>query len=186
MRANIPDIEKFMGTHDHASWVRGQFGPEWHEYYKVAFVRNPWDRLVSWYTMIQEKEKPKWYKRLVGLGKFNLIYQYVLSNSDSFEEFLYKCVDTIDDYDGRKSFLYNQLDYITDSDGSLIVDFVGRFEHIRRDTDIVFRNLGLENVSLPHKNSSKHAHYRSYYSEKTKQLVAERFARDVEFFGYEF
>ena len=188
LRANIPDIKQFMGTHDHASWAKEQIGSDWDNYYKVALVRNPWDRMVSWYTMIQEKAKSrsKWYKRFTGLGKFNRIYQYVLSNSNSFEEFLNNCVDIIDDYDGRKSFIYNQLDYITDNNESLIVDFVGRFEHLKRDTDIVFKNLGLENVTIPHINTSDHKHYCSYYTEKTKQLVAERFTRDIKFFGYEF
>jgi len=112
--------------------------------------------------------------------------QYVLSNSNSFEEFLYNCADTIDDIDGKKSILYNQLDYISEEDGSLIVDFVGKFENLNTDSYTVFQNLGLDNVRLPHKNSSKHRNYRTYYTEETKEEVSKRFARDIEFFGYEF
>jgi hypothetical protein len=186
LKENIPDLKSFMGTHDHALWAREQLGPKWPDYYKVAFVRNPWERLVSWYTMIQEKGRKTLYKRIFGMRKYNLLTQYVLSNSNSFDEFLYNCVDTIDDIDGKKSILYNQLDYITDSEGSLIVDFVGKFENLNNDTDIVFKTLGLDNVTLPHKNSSKHRNYRSYYSEETKKLVSQRFERDIEFFGYEF
>lgn len=186
LKENIPDLKSFMGTHDHALWAKEQLEEQWSDYYKVAFVRNPWDRLVSWYTMIQEKGRKTLYKRIFGMRKYNHLTQYVLSNSNSFEEFLYNCVDTIDDIDGKKSILYNQLDYITDEDGSLIVDFVGRFENLNKDTDTVFKTLGLENVTLPHKNSSKHKNYRSYYSEETKKLVSQRFERDIEFFGYEF
>jgi len=186
LKENIPDLKSFMGTHDHALWARELLGEQWSDYYKVAFVRNPWDRLVSWYTMIQEKGRKTLYKRIFGMRKYNLLTQYVLSNSNSFDEFLYNCVDTIDDIDGKKSILYNQLDYITDSEGSIIVDFVGKFENLNKDTDIVFKTLGLDNVTLPHKNSSKHRNYRSYYSEETKKLVSQRFERDIEFFGYEF
>jgi len=186
LKENIPDLKSFMGTHDHALWAKEQLEEQWSDYYKVAFVRNPWDRLVSWYTMIQEKGRKTLYKRIFGMRKYNHLTQYVLSNSNSFEEFLYNCVDTIDDIDGKKSILYNQLDYITDKDGSLIVDFVGRFENLNKDTDTVFKTLGLENVTLPHKNSSKHKNYRSYYSEETKKLVSQRFERDIEFFSYEF
>ncbi len=186
LKKNLPDLESFMGTHDHALWAKEKLGEQYSDYYKVAFVRNPWDRLVSWYTMIKEKGTPTWYKRIFGMRKYNHLTQYVLSNSNSFEEFLYNCVDTIDDIDGKKSILYNQLDYISEEDGSLIVDFVGKFENLNSDSYTVFQNLGLDNVSLPHINSSKHRNYRTYYTEETKEEVSKRFARDIEFFGYEF
>ncbi len=186
LKDNIPDLENFMGTHDHALWAREQIGDEWQDYYKVAFVRNPWDRLVSWYTMIKEKGTLTWQKRIFGKRRYNDLTQYVLANSNSFEEFLYKCTETIDDIDGKKSILYNQLDYLTDEEGALIVDFVGRFEDLNGDSNKVFQNLGLDKVSLPHKNSSKHRDYRTYYTEETREEVGRRYARDIEFFGYEF
>ena len=186
LRGHIPDLKNLAGTHDHTAWVKESIGDKWDEYYKVAFVRNPWDRLVSWYTMIQEKGNATWYKRWTGLGKYNKLRQYVLDNTNSFEEFIYKCVDIIDDTDGKKSFWYNQLDYISDQEGRVIVDYIGRFENLVRDTGTVFKNLGIEGASLPHKNSSSHRNYRSYYNDSTRDLVAERYARDIEYFGYEF
>jgi hypothetical protein len=183
---NIPDLENFMGTHDHALWAKEKLSGEWNNYYKVGFVRNPWDRLVSWYTMIREKGAMTWKKRIFGRRRYNDLTQYVLSNSNSFEEFIYKCTDTIDDIDGRKSILYNQIDYLSDENGKLIVDFVGRFENIEEDSKKVFENLGFENVSLPHKNSSKHRNYRTYYTEETREEVRRRYSRDIDFFGYDF
>jgi len=186
LKDNIPDLKSLPGTHDHAAWVKEELGDKWDTYYKVAFVRNPWDRLVSWYTMIIEKGNTTWYKRMTGLGKYNKIRQYVLDNTNSFEEFIYKCVDTIDDTDGKKSFWYNQLDYVSDHNGKVMVDYIGRFENLVEDAGTVFRNLGIEGSSLPHKNSSSHRNYRSYYNDHTKDLVAQRYARDIEYFGYEF
>ena len=186
LKDNIPDLKSLPGTHDHASWVRGNFGESWDEYYKVAFVRNPWDRLVSWYFMFIRKGNTRWYKRMTGLGRYNKIRQYVLDNANSFEEFIYKCTDTIEDTDGKKSFLYNQLDYVSDGEGNVIVDYIGRFENLVHDTGEVFNHLGIQGASLPHKNSSDHRDYRSYYDESTKAIVAERYARDIEYFGYEF
>lgn len=186
LKENIPDLESCLGTHDHALWAREELGDEYSDYYKVAFVRNPWDRLVSWYTMIKEKGTMTWYKRIFGMRRYNDLTQYVLANANSFDDFLYKCRDTIDDIDGRKSILYNQLDYVSDQEGNLIVDFVGRFENLAEDSQKVFQNLGLEGVSLPHKNSSKHKNYRTYYTDETREEVARMYAKDIEFFGYEF
>lgn len=186
LRDHLPDLETFMGTHDHALWAQEHIGNEWSDYYKVAFVRNPWDRLVSWYTMIQEKGQVSLKERLFGKRRYNDLTQYVLANSNCFEEFLYNCTDTIDDIDGTKSILYNQLDYLSDENGSLIVDFVGRFENLAEDSKKVFERLGFKNASLPHKNSSKHKNYRTYYNEETREEVRKRFSKDIEFFGYEF
>jgi sulfotransferase famil protein len=183
---NIPDLKSLPGTHDHAAWVKEELGDKWDEYYKVAFVRNPWDRLVSWYTMIIEKGDTTWYKRMTGLGKYNKIRQYVLDNANSFDDFICKCTATIADTDGKKSFWYNQLDYISDRDGKVMVDYIGRFENLVEDTTTVLRQLGIEGASLPHKNGSDHKNYRLYYNDQTKDLVAKRYARDIEYFGYEF
>lgn len=186
LKENIGDLKSLPGTHDHALWVRDQFGDSWEEYYKVAFVRNPWDRLVSWYAMFQRKGNTTWYKRMTGLGKYNKIRQYVLDHTSSFEEFIYNCNDIIEDTDGKKSFWYNQLDYVCDSEGRVMVDFIGKFENLVEDTAVVFKHLGIDGVSLPHKNSSEHRDYRTYYDDKMRDIVYERYARDIEYFGYEF
>lgn len=185
--SRIPDLRSFLGKHDHALWGKSHLDSDWSDYYKVAFVRNPWDRLVSWYMMIEQNGQAlPWFRRIAKRNSYSRLWQYVLRNSSSFEEFLHKCTDTIDDLDGRKSFMYNQLDYVTDDTGNVIVDFIGRYENFERDTRVVFDNLGLDDLVLPYINRSKHGHYSEYYSEAAKQLVAERYSKDIAFFGYEF
>jgi chondroitin 4-sulfotransferase 11 len=187
LKREIPDTHRFLGTHDHASWARHKLEPEWSEYFKFALVRNPWDRLVSWYMMIeQNKQLIPWYKRLLRRNKYNLLWQYVLERSKNFEEFIINCTGEVNDMDGRKSFAYNQLDYLTDEEGKVIVDFIGRFEKLELDAEIIFRKLGVENAALPHINQTPHKHYSEYYSDKTMNIVAERYSRDIEFFGYKF
>jgi chondroitin 4-sulfotransferase 11 len=177
LRGAVPDLRPFLGTHDHAAWARLHLGPRWADYFKFAFVRNPWDRLVSWYAMIREQGRR---------GYANRLWQYVLTHSSSFEEFLHRCTDTIEDHDGRKFFLYNQLDYVSGEESELLVDFVGRYESLEQDARAVFDRLGLPGLRLPHVNRSGHDHYSTCYTDATRQLVADRFARDIAFFGYTF
>ena len=45
-------------------------------------------------------------------------------------------------------------------------------------------HLGLEPSTPPHKNKSRHGTYHDYYTDETRQRVAEVYAEDIELFGY--
>jgi hypothetical protein len=184
----LPETE-FFGSHDHALHAKNHLNSEWSDYYKIAFVRNPWERILSWYAMIsqsQQGEISEWYQGVLGDKTDNKLWQYVFNNSKNFEEFLFNCTEEIDDIDGKKSFSYNQLDYISDEQGHIMVDFIGRYENYQQDVQRLCQKLGIEKIEIPRVWSSKHNHYSEYYTEKTAELVAKRFAKDIDFFGYQF
>jgi chondroitin 4-sulfotransferase 11 len=175
LEERIPDIHTIGPRHEFA--IRGRQKMEaWEEYFKFAFVRNPWDRLVSWYTMVTRFQKAG-----------NELWWYVHENSSTFEEFIYNCTDEIEVKEGVcYSFTYNQLDYVTDENGKLLVDFIGRLENFYEDVHEVFDKIGIPLESIPHTNRSEHRHYSEFYTPETEMVVRERFKRDIEYFGYEF
>lgn len=140
----------------------------WSRYFKFAFVRNPWERLVSWYQMCIDSPRP------------NQFASYVRVNAPTFTDFVTRTTTGM----GRRTTI-NQLEYITDEQGTLLVDFVGRYENLARDYAIVRERLGLEHA-LPHINASAHGDYQRYFSPETRDVVAQRFARDIAYFGYAF
>jgi chondroitin 4-sulfotransferase 11 len=183
---HLPGACEFMGTHDHAAWARENLGPAFDSYYKFAFVRNPWDRLVSWYSMIEQKTA---HCRRNGGSQpaqtGNRLWAHVLDNAANFDEFIRRCTGTIEDSNGKRSFCFNQLDYVSDASGKIIVDEIFRYESFHDGCRKLFERLGIK-AEIPHENRSAHSHYAEFYTAETREIVRLRFARDIEQFGYQF
>jgi chondroitin 4-sulfotransferase 11 len=181
LKENIPDIRGVGARHQFA--IQGMKELEgWDDYFKFAFVRNPWDRLVSWYSMLIRAQGS-------GNRSWNKLWRYAHENSSTFEEFVHNCTGEVKVADGvYYSFAYNQLDYLTDQDGNLLVDFIGRLENFDNDIREVSERVGikLEPESIPHKNRTLHRHYSSFYTPETEMVVRERYRKDIEYFGYKF
>ena len=164
------DTDRFGGRrHLFARDVKAMVPPEmWASHYRFAFVRNPWDRLVSWYSMCVQIPQP------------NPFAKFIRENAPTFTDFIVRTTSGM-----AERTTWSQLDYVTDAEGALIVDFVGRFERLADDYAVVKARLGLTH-DLPRTNTSSHAGYRDYYTAETKAIVARRFARDIAHFGYVF
>lgn len=153
--------------HLFASDLADFLGPtEWRGFYKFAFVRNPWSRLVSWYRMCVTRPS-------------NPFMHFVRDNAPTFEAFL-----QLTEGPARKT-TFNQVDYLTDASGGLLVDFVGRFERLSDDFEHARARIGVT-VALPHVNKGESLDYCTFYTDATRTLVATRFARDIAAFGYAF
>ena len=153
--------------------------------YSFTFVRNPWDRLVSCY---RDKicGEVGGFTQLADNGVAHCLAGFPeFQAAMSFTDFV-QAIASITDVRADEHFR-SQADYVTNAEGSLAVDFVGRYETLAEDLDQVARHLRLpDNIVLPRLQAAPAASYIDYYTPATRDLVAGRYARDIELFAFRF
>src|SRR5256885_8008660 len=95
------DIRRYGAKHEFARAGKERLGAAWNEYFKFAFARNPWDRLVSWYTMIEHAKQISWSNTLLDRRKRNHrrsrhnnpLLRFVFRNCSNFTDFVTNCGD---------------------------------------------------------------------------------------------
>ncbi len=157
--------------------------PELADYWSFGFVRNPWARMVSWWSMVAgvfEKVDAGDPKALRKIQNHPKAWLPEGEYRDSFDAFVLEGTERIAKV-GRP-----QVHTLTGPQGTR-VDFVGRVESFVDDLNVVRERLGLEPMEkAPRRNRSSHGHYHDYYNETTRRKVAEVYADDIEAFGYEY
>src|SRR5690606_5566018 len=147
--------------------------------FKFAFVRNPWERLVSWWSMFDRQRAAP--------HKANDFGRLVLGAGPTFDAFLASFDAMPDDEFFKTEWLFrSQASMLGYGDGRLAADFIGRFEHMARDWATLAGRLGRPGADLPHVNRSPHGPYQAYYTPRGREIVARHFAADIEQFGYRF
>ena len=132
--------------------------------YKFGFVRNPWDRILSWYGLLCKGNNQK----LTAL---------------EFEKFL---IDSVTIYQNDNYFHFNQLDYFTDKNGVLQIDFIGRFENFSIDLKTVFEKISFPLDKIPINNPTEKKNYQVFYTDKSRAIITDLCAKDIAYFGYSF
>ena len=195
LKEQIPDVKLFGSRHNFAVDGIGAID-QWPSYFKFIFVRNPWDRLVSWYSMFDEARKVTWLaskknernRVLYHYSKTLWLWKYVHKYGKTFDDFILNCTGVIGSKlkGGLSPLSFNQLDYLSDEKGNTLVDFIGRFENFQEDFHKIGSKIGIDLSKIPIINSSKHEHYSEYYTPETRAAVAEIYQRDIEYFNYRF
>ena len=175
----VPYVDKLNRERDHFTAVNYRENmSNYNMYYKFTFTRNPWDKLVSEYRFFKSGSEiyPEQQPRIFD------------TKNITFAEFIVKLQNTnFSDYSHYdRSHYIPQVDYILDENHTKIIDFIGRFENLQEDFDIVCDKIGIPQQQLPHINKTKHKHYTEYYDDETREIVAEKYAKDIEYFNYKF
>lgn len=133
----------------------------WNDYFKFTFIRNPWDRKLSDYF-------------------FN-VKNGLISNKITFTQYIK------DNHTNSDIWNSPGLEWIEYDDGSIDPSiFIGKFENLQEDFDVICDKLHIPRRILPILNKTEHLPYWKYYTEETKNLIAKKYKKDIDYFGYEF
>lgn len=160
--------------HARAHDIREEFkknGWPWDNYFKFAFIRNPWDIEVSWYHYSKPDKR---LKTIFNKGEYNK------NDPIKFTEWIKK--RNLNHIPSRFGL---QLDYLMDDNGAFIVDFVGKFENLKKDYISICNRIGIP-FGLPRIHGTKHMHYSGYYTKETEEIIAKWYKNEIEIFKYRF
>jgi len=159
------------------------------DYFKFAFVRNPWSRMVSMYKYLGFDYKSD-FKKFVKRDFKNKIFHE------------------------KNWFVGQQSKYVMNNDGEQMVDFIGKFESFQEDFYKVCEKINLPNIEVPHINAAKDRErnsvlkvnninlarntlrkikgisnfptYQEYYDQESIDIIADLYKEDIELFNYKF
>jgi Sulfotransferase family len=160
----MPELAALKHGHLSLNQVRPFLGEEdFGNYLKFAFVRNPFDRFISYCAFATSKQ-----------GAFDHDPKGVMRH------FLFVRPP-------RGHIIFRpQHSFLTGPNGELQTDILGKVETMQASYDAIATRLGIEPTALDHANRSRRGDYRDYYDQQMIDGVAKIYARDLELFGYDF
>lgn len=160
----IPEIARMGHGHISFAEIRPFLGDEvFGDYFKFAFVRNPFDRFISYCAFATSRE-----------GSFardpKRVMRHFLFTAPPLQHIIFR----------------PQHLFLIETDGSLLADRLGKVETMQSDYDEICAQIGVPTSPLDHANRSRRGDYRDYYDQELIDGVAKIYARDLELFGYDY
>jgi hypothetical protein len=158
------ELAKIGHGHISLQQVRPHLGEQaFRDYLKFAFVRNPYDRFISYCAFATSRE-----------GSFDRDPQGVMRH------FLFTAPPL------HHMVFQPQHSFITGENGEPLYDLLGRVEEMQKSYDEISARIGITPTPLERVNSSRRGDYKQYYDQQLIDGVSKLYARDLELFGYQF
>lgn len=161
-------------------------------YFSFAFVRNPWQRIVSAYLQFirwKERQGATQLARTDSLGLSVLQMINLMNNDFSFASFVNFVKNIERNHTEHTNHHWRSQVGRLAIDGPFAIDynFIGRLESIEDDFSHIANRLSLKYKTLSNINHIEDYTYQEFYTNsKLIDDVAEYYVRDINILKYEF
>jgi len=136
-------------------------GNSFEDFFSFAFVRNPYDRFVSYCAFINRHNRTMQHDALSTMKS-------VLDHKAQVPPVLMR----------------PQAQFLTDENQQILISHIARFEDIQAGISQVLQRIGVDAVPLPALNRSDHRPYQSYYDIELKEMVDDYYELDFTLLNY--
>lgn len=163
-RFPYPELAQIKHGHLSLQQVRPFIGEQaFADYFKFAFVRNPFDRFVSYCAFMTRADDA--FQR-----DPRAVMRHILFKLTPLDHILFQ----------------PQHALLVDAGGALLTDAIGRVEEMQASYDAICTRIGIPGAALGQVNSSRRGDYRDYYDQALIDGVSALYRRDLELFDYHF
>lgn len=163
-RFPYPELAQIKHGHLSLQQVRPFLGEQaFADYFKFAFVRNPFDRFVSYCAFMTRADDA--FQR-----DPRAVMRHILFKLRPLDHILFQPQHTL----------------LVDAGGALLTDAIGRVEEMQASYDAICARIGIPSAALGQVNSSRRGDYRDYYDQVLVDGVSALYRRDLELFDYQF
>ncbi len=157
--------------------IFGEIPDDWNGFFKFAFVRHPFDRLISAWKMFTEG--PKGDSTWVMASDFypmqlQQFIDIVRNDKIIFDERRKSFEERIRHHTIPQTHPFNCLH---------CADFVGRFERLETDLKLILNRLDLS-ASVPKMHFTNHFHWSYYMGPRMAEIAYDFYRNDFEQLGY--
>jgi len=152
---------------------------KFNKYFKIGFVRNPWERLVSAFFYL---------KQVPDKSSYGLMMKDKLNKVDTFENFVLELNNNLEFRNEilKEIHFLCQYSWLMNSAGEIEMDYIGKFEDLEDGFLILKEKLHKEDAQLKKYNGSNHKPYWIYYNEEMVEIVRRIYSKDIITFNYDF
>lgn len=137
-------------------WINKLKEDDLNDYFIFSSIRNPWDRFISNLAYSGSRWNLGILKNKTRLGLISHTRHGIPQK------------------------------YFTHIDKIPFVNYIIKMENIQEDISYLIAKFNLKYIKIKHINRSNRENYKTYFTDETKQIVANLYKEDIELYGYNY